>query len=281
MDNQTSTTILIPGRKLVRIVVGLLFLATFLPPREARSAIPETWPSTDPLATPGGSVDLAVSSEHGFVPPFRAGERNRLRGRLSSTWIPVSGIVLDGSAEFLRDHYPDDHVVAGPGDVELGVLVGRSWPLGGETGRFAAALGWRVKFPDAADEGELGSDETDVAPLAALAVERGRLRCVFAGGLAILGNPLRYASQDDMPFLRLRLLETPDAAASTKGPGLGLSTGLAWAFATSRNPARGEVEAGVSVGRRWILGLDVAAGLSPAAPDLTVSGSLSRSFQGG
>jgi hypothetical protein len=187
-------------------------------------------------------------------------------------WRPVAGLALDGSADALRDSYPDGDVVTGPGDVDLGVLAGRTWSLGYPETHAAFGLGWRVKLPDASDRGELGSDETDVAPLAAAALEHRRIRFVLTGGLAVLGNPLRYASQDDVPFIQAHLVH-PSYGTGAIGENpllakLAIDLGVNWAFATSRNPARGEIQAGAVIGRTWLLDLQAAAGLTPAAPDL-------------
>lgn len=201
-----------------------------------------------------------------------AGERDRWHLGLEGFWQPMTGsaspvrLLLDARYEGIQDRLPDGTRITGSGDLVLGTFAGIS--NGGAGLRWTAGVGWRAKLPNAADDAELGTDETDILPSLGVALGGRSWQVQGEGGLAILGNPLRYASQDDVPFGLGRVEWQPTALPWDVG------AGLAWAFATSRNPARGEVLARASVQgpeRRGVASrflVEAGAGLTPAAPDL-------------
>jgi len=231
----------------------------------ARGAVPETWIVPDPAAAPGGGVEIGASLDRGAVPPFRAGARDRGRALLQGAWAPTAGVVLDARADWIRDAHPDGTVATGPGDLELGVLAALPFRSGAR--RAAAALGWRAKLPDASDQGGLGSDEADVALLAVAALDAGPLRLAAAGGMAVLGNPLESAGQDDVPFLLARCAWAGGGPAVVPAARLEARAALASRW----NPARVETALALGWGRRWTVAAEAVVGITPAAPDLGVA----------
>ncbi|MFH1463303.1 MAG: hypothetical protein ABIO70_02850 [Pseudomonadota bacterium] len=238
--------------------------------------IPDTFRSMDPDPVEPVALFVAARADLGTVPPFRAGPRDRLGLALGGAWAPAARLVVDLRMEGLCDQHPDGDRTVGFGDAELGALVrlpvleGRRATARAAGGRGPSlGLGWRVKLPNAADEGELGSDETDVALVLAAATDLGPLRAGLSGGLAILGDPFRLAAQDDLAFASLRLGWLPP----TPPPKVWVPHGalaLDLALPSPSNPLRARAGLALEWGWRWRLGLDVGAGLSPAAPDLAL-----------
>ncbi len=200
--------------------------------------------------------------EPGLVPPFRAGSRDRLAFGGGGRWMPDTRVQLSAGFDGLWDRSAGGSEL-GAGDVRLGASA-----YVVDLGPIRPWLGFAVKLPDAKDEGELGTDETDITFGGAVELHRGAWRALAGGGLGVLGNPLRFANQDDVPELR---------AAGSWAPLRGVSAG-AYVNAdleTARNPAR--VVAGawlrgglpLAPGSRFagFVELGGAAGLTPAAPD--------------
>jgi hypothetical protein len=191
------------------------------------------------------------------VPPFRAGERDRYAGDAAfSAWLDRR-VLLGASWSWLADRSPDAEWTAGPGDLRLGTAV--HLVSFGDLGVYA---GWEVKLPNAADEGELGTDETDVAFGGQARWDHGPWTVAASVGLGVWGNPLRFAAQDDVPMLR--------ASGAWRGEWLAVSPSLTADLDTSRNPAR--VHAGVELrAGRALYGYAAGeAGLTPADADGTV-----------
>lgn len=215
----------------------------------------------------GGEAALLVGFAPGFVPPFRAAERDR-----TAAGVAVSGwlgdrVRLSGEWEWLTDRTPAGETISGPGDVRLGTAVRVV-----SFGPVRLGLGWEAKLPNATNENELGTDETDITFGAWARLDRGPFRAGLAAGLGVLGNPLRYANQDDVPLLAA---DVGGAVAAWRVGGL-----VRAELPTARNPARVEAGARVRWGRRWFVEAEGAAGLTPAAADgravvrLGVAGSL-------
>jgi len=187
---------------------------------------------------------------------------------LRGAWAPADSLQLAAGWEWLTDLHPDGQRVTGPGDLELATLVRVPWVGGsafGQRRRAGLALGWSVKLPNAANEGELGSDETDCSLLLLAGMDLGPLRGTLGGGLVILGNPLLMAAQDDVPYLQGSLSWDGAAALGHAWlPALRLGSGLA--FKTPWNPARSELDLELAWGRTWRLGLAGGLGLTAAAP---------------
>lgn len=199
------------------------------------------------------AADAEFSWRAGVVPPFRVAARDRaaLAASVAGNLGPVQ-LRLRGDA--LRDQSADGDVVIGPGDLRLGTVVA------GPVGHGAwVGLGWEVKLPDAADEGELGTDETDVLFGGSAGWTGSAAWADLALGLGVLGNPLRFANQDDVPMLRAR--------GGWRAARWSADGALRWDLATSRNPARAEVGAHAGLGRRIEVRAGGLLGLSPAAAD--------------
>lgn len=251
-----------------RVIFCILVSVGF--PATSFAVVPETWPHASLLAEPGWSATLAVGLERGVIPVFRAGSRDRLRASVEAVWAPVDPVALDLRYDGIQDRHPDGTVVTGSGDLELGTTVRLwrgTWGPGRSPEAWAVGLAWRAKLPNAQDDGEIGTDETDVAMTLLAEAQAGRFRPFLGGGLAILGNPLRYTDQDDVPFLQvgMRWSDGEDRAVLPD-----LRAGVDWGFSTTRNPARGEGAVALEWGRRWRLGVEGGGGLTPAAADARV-----------
>jgi len=238
--------------------------------------VPDTFHHLEPACVPGAELQAGARADWGLVPAFRAGSRQRFRAVASGQLGLAEWVLLDARFEGLADLHPDGTRQLGAGDLELGALV--RLPLFPELrgaaqaeGRLgpAVALGWRGKLPNAADEGELGSDETDLTLLALAAADLGPLRFGAGGGLAILGNPLMMAAQDDVAFLQV-WADGPDPRAGGQAwlprPRLGVDLALP----TVWNPVRGELWTGLLWGERWQIRLEGGLGLAPASSDAWV-----------
>jgi hypothetical protein len=207
------------------------------------------------------STDSAVVSarvlgavELGVVPPFRAAPRRRSSVGVDFRWRVSERVRLDGAWSWVRDDLPAGHAVHGAGDAELGVWAGLF-----KTPSAALGVGWAVKLPNAADEGELGTDETDVSVFSTLSTSLAGVELSALGGVAILGDPNRFANQDDAALIGLE-------AARIVGPVHFRST-VGGTLGTTRNPARLSGAAGLWGGCPHRLGTEVQVGLTPAAPD--------------
>lgn len=228
------------------------------------SAHAEGWapPAADvvgaPVAGAHGDVGLAGSYALGLVPPFRSSDRDRVAIGVESTgWIGPH-VRLGIAWDWLVDFPPAAEPVSGPGDVRLATSV-----CALRTPLLSTGLGWAVKLPDADNREELGTDETDVDFGAWLGVHRGAWSATGSVGLAVLGNPLRFAEQDDVPHARLEGAWTHDALRATLFGDV--------ALATTRNPLRAEAGGAFRFGRMLFGEAEVAAGLSPAAADARVT----------
>ncbi len=268
----------------IRSGAWLAGLTAFFP-AWANAMIPQDFPVLDPDPLQLGVLGADLEFDRELIPVFRAGARDRLGAGVHGAWSAGDRLLLDGTWRGLLDLHPDGQRTAGPGDLELGALV--RLPVA-ESARAQAqadgrrgpslGLGWRVKLPNAADEGELGSDESDVALLLAGGADLGPLRGWFAGGLSILGDPTMLAAQDDIVFLQLGLGWQPREGQ----PGWLPRTRLQgdWALPSAANPARAELGASLAWGRRWSVGFAGAAGLTPASPTASAQLVLERRFLG-
>ncbi len=210
----------------------------------------------------------------GFVPPFRAGSRDRLAFGVGGRWMPDARVQLSAGFDGLWDRSAGATEL-GPGDVQLGAAV---WLV--DPGPVRLWLGFAAKLPDAKDEGELGTDETDVTFGGAAELHAGDWRALVGAGLGVWGNPLRFANQDDVPELRATFCWKP--LPSVAG-GMTFNGDVG----TERNPARltagawvrGSLPLGRSPGAsRGFIEIAGGAGFTPAAPDGIVA--LSAGFGG-
>jgi len=200
--------------------------------------------------------------EPGLVPLFRAGSRDRLGFGGGGRWMPDRRVQLSAGFDGLWDRSAGGSEV-GAGDVRLGATT-----YVADLGPVRPWVGFAVKLPDAKDEGELGTDETDITFGGAAELHLGAWRALAGAGLGVLGNPLRFANQDDVPQVRAAVSWAPS-------PRVGAGAYLNGDLGTARNPAR--VLAGAWVrgavplapGSRYAAYAELGggAGLTPAAPD--------------
>ncbi len=215
-------------------------------------------PRCDPQAsTPEIRVALGGLWEEGLVPPFRVAERSRLSlGAQGCLRLPP-WLQLSLAWDWLRDENAIGEVTMGPGDFRLGNAL-YAWRWRGAW----LGLGWMVKLPNARDEGELGTDETDVT----IGIHGGWAGGPWAAsaglGLSIQGNPLRFANQDDVVLVEGEGLWMHDWLA--------LDATVSAALQSDRNPARIFVGLGATLGGRWFLRPHGRLGLTPAAADGSV-----------
>lgn len=270
----------------VRVVALLTGLSALFAAR-VHAGIPEEFLTLDPDPVEQGAVGVHLENDQDLIPAFRAGPRDRYRAGLHARLVAADRVLLDLSWQVLADLHPDGERVYGPGDLELGTTLRLPIAEGlraeaRQQGRRGPAfgVGWRVKLPNAADEGELGSDETDVVLLASAATDLGPLRGWAGGGLAILGDPLMLAAQDDIAFLQAGL--GWDASRSLERAWLPrVDVDFAAALPSPSNPLRVELGWGLGWGRTWCAGAEAAVGLSAAAPSLRVGLLAERRFGGG
>lgn len=235
----------------VCLVLGIAGLAAGGGARGEEAWMPDgAYPAEEaPAAGARASGDLGF----GYVPPFRVGERDRVAAGIDGAlWLRP--IELRVHWDWLADRTDAEGWVNGPGDVRLGSVVTLVRARG-----FDATLGWEVKLPDAADGSGLGTDETDALFGATGGWSGGEWSARVGVGLGILGNPLRFANQDDVPMVRGR-------AGWARGP-VGVLGALDADLPTSRNPARIQGDLGVRVGKRWFGLVHGGGGFTPAAAD--------------
>ena len=134
-----------------------------------------------------------------------------------------------------------------------------------QTPGWRAVLGWRAALPLLPASGE--ADITPLARLSARSPARPGAELTATVGLAILGDPLRPASQDDVPlsWLSAAWPLQPEAPWVLRGR-------LGGGWPSARSPARMNAALGLGWqgGRGLSAGAEGAAGLTPAAADLTV-----------
>lgn len=212
------------------------------------------------------SSQAEVSGRRGWVPPFRAAERDRLTAGGRASVRPGYPVQLDLSWAWLADSLPSGGGASGPGDVRLGVGVDHS--LGG----LELGGGWRVKLPNARDEGELGSDETDVQLMGTVGRRWSKVAVRVSAGLDIRGDPIRFANQDDVPQLWL-------STVGQQGH-WHLSGRVGGDLQTARSPSRLQAVTGLVWADGWLVGAEATAGLTPAAADWGGRLWLGRSFRG-
>jgi len=261
------------------LVIG--FVALF--PSVAICDVPCDFPTVDPEPWARGALGVHIENDKDLIPAFRAGPRDRSAVGAHGHWVASDRVVMDLSWSMLRDLHPSGESVMGPGDVELGTMIRLPIAEGlrsaaqarGARGP-AFGLGWRVKLPNAADEGELGSDETDVVLVASAAGDLGLLRGWAGGGLAILGDPGQLAAQDDVVFLQAGLGLATLIEDRPWVPEPELSAGVA--LPSAGNPLRSELSASLRWGRTWSVVVSGGAGLSAASPTTRIGLGFERRF---
>lgn len=203
------------------------------------------------------AVQLGASVQQDLLPPFWSEPRDRWTVEAAGHWRVAPAVTLWLQLDALR--HDGATVTADPrtgaGDLRLGTDL-RLW-----SGAVEGRAGWWVKLPNADDELELGTDETDIGGLLGLVLRPGPLRLQLDGGAEVRGDPARSRTQDPVALLQaeartdLGLLE-PSLRARAELP-------------TERQPTRAEV--GLSLERRCplLVGVGGALGLAEASPAWT------------
>ena len=240
------------GKRLRGKGVECLVFAALLIARTAKGT-GTVCPPDDSLATTTAEARLYFGYYDGFLPVFRVAERSAGAAEAMILWHPEERLRLGVQAEVRQEHTAIGENRTSLGGVRLEAMA-RLWE-----GPVQASLGWQAAVPWTADRGEVGSDETDVALLGRIGKTAGSGHVQITGGLAILGNPLRFANQDDIPLLWLSYATPLGAVEGWARAGGGLGT--------ARNPARISAAIGGAGGCPLRTGGEVEVGLSPAAAD--------------
>lgn len=230
------------------------WLGLVMYPGFAAAAMP---PALDVSDASSASGSFFVQRGTDVVPPFLAAARNRSRAGLAARFRPAESVQLDAEWSWMRDQMHTDEVRSGPGDIRLDVRTD-VWTLGST----AFALGWGVKWPNAADGAELGTDETDVSAYGAVHQRVGPFHGSVLAGIAVLGDPVRFANQDDAALFA--------ADASLFLMRTHWQGRVGGTLSTARNPARITGEVGAWWGCETRGGISTGAGFTPAAPGWTV-----------
>ena len=234
-----------------RCKFALVWLGVWTYPAVAVAAMPPRLTTVDEAAV-SGSVFLEHTE--GLIPPFLAAPRARSRAGVELRGRPAESVTMDARWAWINDRMPVDSVRNGPGDLRLHVHVEAV-----KRGVGVVGLGWGVKLPNADDGAELGTDETDVSILGTAGMRRENTQIAAFGGLEIMGDPNRFANQDDAALLGIEASATAGHTLWTARVGGTLST--------QRNPARLSADAGVRWGCRVQGGVDAGLGLTDAAED--------------
>jgi hypothetical protein len=193
----------------------------------------------------------------GYVPPFRVAERDRLAMGVQGCMGIGSRVQVAADWDWLRDASAAS-IASGPGDIRLGTSVALI-ERRGERVQGAMGLGWAVKLPDAEDEEELGTDETDVDIGAWGQLISGPWRLEAGIALAIWGNPLRFANQDDLVLLQLE--------GGWSHGAISLGPVVLAVPESDRNPTRISTDFFLQAGSQWFVRAQGGAGWAPASPD--------------
>lgn len=229
-----------------RLLAGLVLLGLAGP---ARGASPP--PARGALELRAGGAWLDDT-----VPPSWESARDRLQVELGARWRPSPVVTLGLDLDAWRaDRHVDGRAEQGPGDLRLLTDL-RLWRPGAVEGRLA----WWAKLPNADDEKELGTDETDLHFGLDLSRPQGPARLRARLGVAVLGDPRRATAQSWLPEGELE-------AHLRAGPVVPM-TRLQATLGSEILPAQATATLGLEGGCPWLWGAEGLLGLSPAAPDL-------------
>jgi hypothetical protein len=192
----------------------------------------------------------------GETPAFEGSPRDRYSLLSTLRWAPAEAVGFRLHYSLDRVSWPDGSSAKGSGDLTLGTTAQFL-----EKGALALWLDISVKLPNAPDDTGLGSDETDTALSLFAYWHRESLSLLAGGGLAILGDPLQFANQDDAPLASV-------SATWTRGP-IEAQIRSGGRLSSARNPAdlRSALGLSWSILEEWSLGAEAGLGLTPAAPD--------------
>lgn len=175
-------------------------------------------------------------------------------GEIGFSGWPDDKIYVNVRSDFRLERAENTDRYTGPGSLRL-LTMATVWD--GDT---TVQTGWMAALPWTADHGDVLTDELDVWLLSGVSRAAGPGRVGVTGGLAILGNPLRFANQDDAPLLWL-------TGAAPVGEAT-ISSRVGGALATSRNPSRLTASLSAERGDPWRVGVTGEIGLTRAAADL-------------
>lgn len=235
----------------------LSLLSLWTTPSHAGDLLLTVWPPPDQLASASRTLLLTAQHHNNFVPPFQAATTSGAQGLAALLWRPHPALCLLAAPA---------HPFAFPSSPAREEIDRAALHLGAEATLYSTpdwrlGIGWRASMPLSTPGGE-GS----VTPLARLSWhpphQPPSASLGLSLGLAILGDPLRPASQDDVPLSWLTAswpLHRREAWIVRGRLGGG--------WPTARNPAR--MDAALGLGwqgeRGLLLGADLSGGLSPAA----------------
>jgi hypothetical protein len=237
-----------------RLVLGGL-TALLMYPGDGLAAI---WPVNRQLEQSEWTLRTGTAYQKDLVLPFRAGPRTRTEAQTEVRWNPSPLVQLDGQWGWVWDQMPAGQTVSGAGDIRLGVHA-VAW-----SGPVDLGVAWQVKLPNARDESELGSDETDSIVAGTIRWFNEYWSLQGTGGVVISGDPIRFANQDDAALMRLHLY--------AKHGGVLWGTHVGGTLSSPRNPARMTVDFEGEKGCRYRVGGRGTVGLTPAAPAWGVYG---------
>ena len=192
---------------------------------------------------------IAISSayQNNVAPLFQASQISGTQHALMGWWAPHRDVTVFAALPVSFGHL---------GDAALGVRA-QAW----SSDRLSTGLGWWSWVPMATgDRGMPSGDELGLAMVGHVDASFRWLEVSGLAGLEIRGDPLRPASQDDLPVTWLHMLH--------RRPSVQLHTRVGGRWATARNPARLEAISGVErmISNQWSVGGEASAGLTPAAP---------------
>lgn|GEM_PF-1180177 len=243
--------------------IAALF-ASFPLSLEASEATDQFAPFSDLSSRSVCSFCVGVQEKRGELPLFRAGVRHQTGVQVAGSWRAAETVRIRLSMEALSVVWPNGEEARGWGDLR----VGTSAVLFSSESAWVPAMevDWGVKLPNAADDADLGTDETDFFGGLYLRWFRPDWEFGVGGGLLILGDPLQFANQDDAGFLATHLSRDFRWAR--------LSSTIDWRFESPRNPGDGRVLVGLqsspSTGGVWAA-VRGGFGLTAAAPDWQAS----------
>lgn len=209
-----------------------------------------------PAPLPEWGIQLGASWRAALVPPFWTEARDRLTVDAAAHWRVIPSLALWLELDALRHDRLARGSRTGAGDLRLGTTV-RAFP-GADGGLVEGGASWWVKLPNADDELELGTDETDIGGLLHLALRPGPVLVHLAGGAELRGDPARSQTQDPVALLRAGL-----------GTDLGVvEPALDWELqlATDRQEPRSELALALRRRCPFFVALQGSAGLFPASP---------------
>lgn len=188
-------------------VVSVLLISSIEAAR-AQGSLPRSMPAQAPFVTalpwilPDGAIEASFFGSWSANEPLPFSEGTAPRPDLSR--LGLLGEVARGlggrveasarlGAQSVSGDAGDESLVA----TDLWLGFGYSF-TGGHDADGVLSARFSAKVPTAPDDGGAGTDEADLALDLSAGILRGRLGLFGSAGIALLGNPLRNGSQDDV-----------------------------------------------------------------------------------